>query len=232
MRAAGWAPGSHLAIVRYYVALFARSQRWLPPVLLYAGALAIQAGGGDYTADSFGYSSALLLPTVGWSTRALLTSEPEQARDITASVHGPAAARIGALSAAACFGLMFAAVGAVVAIVSGRGSATAGSWAATAGTAQTVACGAAVEILCVGLGTAAGAVGAPPVITPNGWSILVTAFVALGFGFAPFSPANQSIRALIGTSKAVPGVLLTAGPIAVALTALAWFAASRVAARR
>ena len=117
-------------MVRYHLALFARSQRWLPPVLLYGGALVIDAGGGDNLGDTLGFSAALLLPAVAWLTRAMCTAEPLEIRYITAGVHGPVAARISALVAAAGYGLLFAAFGFLVAFASSGAPAPAGSWSA------------------------------------------------------------------------------------------------------
>jgi hypothetical protein len=221
-----------VAMVRYYLALFARSQRWLPPVLLYGGALVIDAGGGDYLGDTLGFSAALLLPAVAWLTRAMCTVEPLEIRYITAGVHGPVAARIGALVAAAGYGLLFAAFGLLVAVASSGASAPAGSWSASAGPAQTAVCGILVEVLCVLLGTATGAVAAPPLVESTAVSVLGTGILSLGVAVAPFSPANMCIRALVGTTGSETGTLVVAGPIALALTAVAWYVAGQAAARR
>ncbi|MES4833786.1 ABC transporter, partial [Streptomyces anthocyanicus] len=46
------------ALLRYQTALLLRSQRWLPPVVLYAAALGIGVQGGQPVLDSLGWAAA------------------------------------------------------------------------------------------------------------------------------------------------------------------------------
>jgi hypothetical protein len=217
--------------VRYHVALLGRSQRWLPPALLYGGALAIDSASNDYLSDSFGYSAVLILPAVAWLTRAMLTAEPPEARDISSSALGPVPARLGALLAAAGYGLLFAVAGVAAALTAG-GAPPSGTQAAHNGTAVTFGLGLAAMVLCILLGTAAGAISAPPLIPATGWSVVTCGVLAIGLIVAPFSPANVVIRALTAPAGASNLSLLLAYPGGLALTAAAWYAAGQVAARR
>ena len=212
--------GPSIAVVRYYVVLLARSQRWLPPVLFYGIALAIDSAGGDSAADAFAYSAAFLLPVSAWLTRALLTAEPSEAAAITATAVGPARARLAALTAATSYGLLCALLGGLVAAVTGPGGVS------------TLAAGLCTELICVLLGTAAGALSAPPLVPAAGWSVLLAGLLALGLLVARFSPAAMGIRSL--TAVANGGAAhypLVALPAALIVVAAAWAATTAAAIR-
>ena len=210
------------AVARYYVVLLARSQRWLPPVLFYAIALAIDSAAGDSAADAFAYSAAFLLPVSAWLTRAMLTTEPAEAAAITATVTGPVRARLAALSAATGYGLLCALVGAIVA----------GATGALPGGSATLLTGLSTELVCVLLGTAAGALSAPPLVPAAGWGVLLAGLLALGLLVARFSPAAMGIRALTTANGAAPHYPLAALPIALVVVAVAWAASTAAAVRR
>jgi len=214
--------GQSVAVVRYYVVLLARSQRWLPPVLFYAIALAIDTAGGDSRADAFAYYAAFLLPVSAWLTRAILTTEPPEAAAITATVVGPARARLASLTAATGYGLLCAVVGGLIGVA--RGSS---------GHASAVLAGLCTELICVLLGTAAGALAAPPLVPATGWGVLLAGLLALGLLVARPSPAAMGIRALTeagnGTALHFP---LAALPLALIVTAAAWAAATVATTRR
>lgn len=210
-----------LAVVRYYLTLFAGSQRWLAPALLYGIALAIDSAGGDRASDAFAYSAAFLLPVSAWLTRSMLTTEPPEAVSIVATLVGPARARLTALSAATGYGLLCALIGALVAGVAGSGSTT-----------STTIAGLCTELICVLLGTAAGAMAAPPLVPSTGWGVLLAGLLALGLLIVRFSPADLSIRALTAVSNG--GALhfpYYALPFALVVTAAAWAAATVSATR-
>lgn len=210
-----------LGVVRYYLTLFAGSQRWLAPALLYGIALAIDSAGGDRASDAFAYSAAFLLPVSAWLTRSMLTTEPPEAVSIVATLVGPARARLTALSAATGYGLLCALIGALVAGVAGSGSTT-----------STTIAGLCTELICVLLGTAAGAMAAPPLVPSTGWGVLLAGLLTLGLLIARFSPADLSIRALTAVSNG--GALhfpFYALPFALVVTAAAWAAATVSATR-
>lgn len=223
-----------VAVARYYAVLFARTQRWLPPVLCYGVMLAIDSANGDTTADAFAYSAAFLLPVSAWFTRSVLTAEPPEAAAITATAAGPARARIAALSAATAYGLLCAVAGALIAIGTGGG----------VGRTSTVLSGLSTEVVCVLLGTAAGALTAPPLVPATGWGVLLAGLLALGLLVARFSPAAMGIRALTlaanngtGTGNGAggnPGVHypIAALPLALLVAGAAWAASTTAATRR
>ncbi|MFD0330243.1 hypothetical protein ACFQZC_23730 [Streptacidiphilus monticola] len=65
-----------LALTRCQLALLLGSQRWLPPVLLYAILLGAGWFGGQQLGDSLGWCAAMLVPVCGWITRAATGMEP------------------------------------------------------------------------------------------------------------------------------------------------------------
>lgn len=210
-----------LAVVRYHATLFGGSQRWLAPALVYAAALAIDSAGGDTASDAFAYSAAFLVPVGAWLTRSMLTTEPSESASMLATLVGPARARLSALSAATGYALACAVIGALVAGVTGSGA-----------TASTTLAGLSTELVCVLLGTAAGAVAAPPLIPATGWGVLLAGLLSLGVLIARFSPADLSIRALTAVSNG--GALhypVYALPFALVVTALAWAASTASATR-
>jgi hypothetical protein len=208
-------------VVRYYATLFGGSQRWLAPALLYGIALAIDSGGGDSAADAYAYSAAFLLPVTAWLTRSMLTTEPAESAAMVATVVGPIRARLSALAASACYGLVCAVLGALVALTAGSN-----------GSGATDAAGLATELVCVLLGTAAGALAAPPLVRPAGWGVLLAGLLSLGLLLARFSPADAAIRALTavsnGSSLHFP---YWAPPLALVVTGAAWAGATYAATR-
>ena len=200
------------AVVRYYAMLFGSSQRWLAPALLYGIALAIDSAGGDTAADAYAYSAAFLVPVSAWMTRSMLTLEPAESAAMISTLVGPARARLMALSAAAGYGLACAVLGGIVALVGGSG-----------GTPGITLAGLCTELICVLLGSAAGAVAAPPLIPATGWGVLLAGLLSLGVMVARFSPADLAIRALTGVQNgAALHYPLYALPFALVVTGLAW----------
>jgi len=210
-----------LAVVRYYATLFGGSQRWLGPVLLYGIALAIDSAGGDTAPDAYAYSAAFLVPVAAWLTRSMLCAEPAESAAMVATLVGPVRARITALSAATCYGLACALLGALVAVTTGSG-----------GGGATTAAGLATELVCVLLGTAAGALSAPPLVRPSGWGVLLAGLLSFGLLLARFSPADAAIRSLTAVSN---GSALHfpywAPPFALVIAAAAWAGATYGATR-
>jgi hypothetical protein len=208
-------------VVRYYAVLYGGSQRWLAPALLYGIALSIDSAGGDTAADAYAYSAAFLLPVTAWLTRSMLTTEPAESAAMVATVVGPARARLGALAAATGYGVVCAALGALVAIMVG-----------SHGGGATTAAGVATELVCVLLGTAAGALSAPPLVRPTGWGVLLAGLLSLGLLLVRFSPADATIRALTAVSNG--GGLhfpYWAPPFALVVAGLAWAGAAYAATR-
>jgi hypothetical protein len=99
-----------IAMVRYQGALLGRSVRWLPPVLLFAGTVVAGSFGGMPLADGLGWSSAMLVPAVGWLTRVALTMEPGAARACASTAGGARRAQLATLVVALAGGVVLAAV--------------------------------------------------------------------------------------------------------------------------
>ncbi|MEW2554575.1 hypothetical protein AB0957_22925, partial [Streptomyces zhihengii] len=77
------------ALLVYQELLLLRSQRWLPPVLLYAAFLAVGVQAGGPVLDALGWAAAGLLPATAWLVRVCATQEPAAARHVTAAAAGP-----------------------------------------------------------------------------------------------------------------------------------------------
>src|ERR1700744_5499692 len=101
-----------MALLRYQLALLGRSDRWLAPALLYAGVGVGGSFAGMPLADGMGWSSAALVPAVGWLTRSALTAEPAAPRACVATAAGPRRAELATLTAALGGGVVLGALGA------------------------------------------------------------------------------------------------------------------------
>jgi hypothetical protein len=205
------------AMLRYQVALLGRSHRWLPPVLLYAAVVVAGSFGGMPLADGLGWSSAALVPAVGWLTRSALTAEPAAARACVATAGGPRRAQLATLTAALAGGVLLGALGAGYELAITRWP-TGGPSAPTPG--GLALAGVAAGVTCLLIGSAIGALCNPPLIQHRGYAVMATAAVAITAVAASGSPANAAIRA----TSAVPGHQLPWLPVlvAVALAALTW----------
>lgn len=107
-----------IALLRYQAALLVRSQRWLPPVILYAAVLGIGVQTGQPVLDSLGYAAAAVLPVAAWLVRICATNEPPAARSCVSAAAGPARAHLACLlvafGAAALLGVVATVVVTVV----------------------------------------------------------------------------------------------------------------------
>ena len=216
-------------LTRYQFSLLLASQRWLPPVLLFA--LLIMAGwfGGQQYGDSLGWCAAMLVPASAYLTRTALTGEPGPARACVSAVVGPRRAHLAALLAALAVNTALAVVGGVFEwVVSSPPPALADPPLAA------IALHGAVSIL-VGLlcGTGLGALCAPPVLRRPAAGVLVLAGASVLLLVAPVSPVNAAVRAVFTSSSTTAATSDPLLPLAasVLLLALAWAAAVRLAAR-
>jgi len=218
-----------IQLTHYQLALLLRSQRWLPPVLLFA--LLIVAGwfGGQQYGDSLGWCAAMLVPATAYLTRTVLTGEPGAARACLAAVAGPRRAHLAALYAALAVNTLLAVVGGGFEwLVSSPPPALADPPLAA------IALHGSVSVL-VGLlsGTALGALCAPPVLRRPAAGVLLLAAASVALMVAPVSPVNAAVRAVFTSSSASARTSDPLLPLAAAvvLLALAWAAAVRTAAR-
>ncbi|MFD4698789.1 ABC transporter [Streptomyces niveus] len=201
------------ALFRYHAAMLLRSQRWLPPLLLYGIFLAIGVQGGEPVLDSLGVAAAALLPVTAWLVRICVTQEPDAARAVTAAASGMPRAHLAALLAAsACAGALGVTGTVIVTAVSERRSAD-----GLADVAPLPAAGAGllVALVCLLTGAAVGALCSRPLLRGRGWSLASTALLALLALVTTGSPAKAAVSGLVTGSRT--GVIHTPGlPLAAA----------------
>lgn len=176
-----------LPLLRYQLSFLLRSQRWLPPVLLYAFLLVTGWFGGQQYGDSLGWCAGMLVPTCGWLTRTALALEPGSARAVAAAatVGGMRRVRGTALAVALGCGLVLGALGGLFEVVTS--SAPTGPHAPLA---SIVADGLVAVLVGVLAGTA---VGALPIPGRAAGTLTLTA-TSLLLLVLPVSPVNAAIR--------------------------------------
>jgi hypothetical protein len=219
------------ALLRYQADLLVRSQRWLPPFLLYAVFLAVGVQGGQPLLDSLGYAAAALLPVSAWLVRVCVTQEPPAARTVVAAAAGPARAHLACvlvgLIAAMALG---AATTAVVVLVSDPAGA---DRQRRVPVLEASAAGLLAALTCALLGTAVGALTAPPVVRSPGRAIPTLLLAALLALVTAGSPAQAAVSGLVTGSRSAtisPPLLPLAA--AAVLTAAATAAACALTSRR
>lgn len=216
-------------LIRYQLALLLRSQRWLPPVLLFVLLIVLGSFGGQQYGDSLGWCAAMLVPSCAWLTRTVLTGEPDPARACVAAASGPHRAHLAPLTAAL-------AVNSLLALVGGAFEWLAGSppvGVAHPPLAATAAHGALSLLVGLLTGTALGALCAPPVMQRPAAAVLTLTGASLVLLVAPVSPVNIAVRDVFtsGSPDAATTAPLLPLLAAAVLLALAWTAAVRAAAR-
>jgi hypothetical protein len=175
-------------------------------------------------ADGLGWSSAMLVPAVGWLTRAALTMEPGAARACAGTAGGPRRAQVATL--------LVALAGGVVLAVLGAGFELATTAHPRHGMGTLAVEGLVAGVTCLLIGSAIGALCNPPLIQHRGYAMMSTAAVAIAAIAASGSPANAAIRATSaghGGGYHLPLVPLL---IAVVVAAVTWTASVLTAPRR
>ncbi|MEU6477640.1 ABC transporter [Streptomyces sp. NPDC047017] len=212
------------ALIRYQAALLVRSQRWLPPFILYAAVLAVGVRSGEPVLDSLGYAAAFLLPVAAWLVRVCVTGEPPAARACVAATAGPARAHLAcvlvALGTAVTLGTAATAVVALVSDPADTGHRVRVPLLPATGA------GLLAMLTCALLGTAVGAVTNRPVLLTRGRAVPAMLLAAVLTMVAGGSPARAAVSGLVTGSHSgrVPLPLLP--PAAAALVAAAAIAAS------
>ncbi|MFJ1748402.1 ABC transporter [Streptomyces sp. NPDC088116] len=219
------------ALLRYQIALLLRSQRWLPPVLLYGAFLGVGVQAGQPILDSLGYAAAALLPVTAWLVRVCVTQEPAAARAVTAAATGPYRTHLAALLAATALAGALATAGTLIVLVISEplnADHTVDVPLLPAGTAGLLA-----AAVCLLLGLAVGTLCSRPLLRRRGWSIAVNVVVALVALVAGGSPAKYAISGLV-TGSLTGAVHVPALPFVAAalLAAVAAATACAVAVRR
>ncbi|GAA3785457.1 hypothetical protein GCM10022403_020280 [Streptomyces coacervatus] len=219
------------ALLRYQAALLVRSQRWLPPVILYAAFLGIGVQSGQPILDSLGYTAAALLPVAAWLVRICVTVEPLAARACVAAAAGPGRAHLARL---------------LVALIAAAGLGTAATLVVTLISAPTstdnrtriallpaAASGLLAALACALLGAAVGALTNWPVLRSPGRAVPAMLLTALLSAVTTGSPAQATVSGLVAGSQSgkvpVPLVPLVAAAV---VAAVAMGAACALTSRR
>lgn len=212
------------ALLHYQAALLGRSQRWLPPFILYAAFLAVGVQGGQPILDSLGYAAAALLPVAAWLVRICVTNEPPAARSCVAAAVGPGRAHLAALlvalAAAAALGTTAIVV---LTLISDPASA---DHQIRVPRLPAGAAGLLATLACALLGTAVGALTSWPVLRSTGRAVPAMLLAALLSVVVTGSPAQAAVHGLVTGSRSgtvptpvlplVAAGLFTAAALAVA----------------
>ncbi|KKD06739.1 hypothetical protein [Streptomyces sp. WM6386] len=212
------------ALLRYQAALLVRSQRWLPPFILYVAFLGIGVQSGQPILDSLGYAAAALLPVAAWLVRICVSNEPPAARACVSAAVGPARAHLASLLVAfATAALLGTAATLLVTLISDPVGADHQMRVPRfpAGAAGLIA-----TLACALLGTAVGALTTWPLLRSPGRAVPTMLLAALLTTVTTGSPAQAAVQGLVTGSRegTVPlpllplaaAALLTAGATAVA----------------
>lgn len=217
-----------IALLRYQAAILLRSHRWIFPLILYGLLVAVSDEGAVPLAGGLDWSAAMLVPAVALLTRSMVTAEPGAARAVTAAASGAARAQVAALAAALGGGVVLGLGGACFELLASQrppGHALAG----------TLGGGLAVAVVCLLVGSAAGALCNFPVLRHPGVTLLSTLTAVVTALVAGISPAAAALRHA-GTGLAAgagphwPGLAPSAA--AACLLAITWTASALAAARR
>ncbi|MER6145478.1 ATP-binding cassette domain-containing protein [Streptomyces sparsogenes] len=218
------------ALLRYQAALLVRSQRWVPPVVLYGAFMAIGVMAGQPILDSFGYAAAALLPIAAWLVRVCVGNEPPAARNCAAAAAGPARVHLSSVLTGLCAAAGLGVVGAVfIALISDP--KTSGRRIAVP-LPEATSAGLLAALTCALLGAAVGALFSRPVLLSTGWGIQATALASLLVLVTDASPANAAVSDLVsgshtGTVTLPLLPLAVTGAVAAGATALACALSSR-----
>ncbi|MGW0732733.1 ABC transporter [Streptomyces sp. NPDC002851] len=187
------------ALFAYQAGLLLRSQRWLPPVLLYGTFLAVGTRAGDPVLDAFGWAAAGLLPVTAWLARLCATQEPPAARHCAAAATSPWRVHLAGLLVALGCGLVLGAAGTTVLAALADPKSTDHQVAVPLPPA--ILAGLLASAVCALLGAAVGALCTRPLLHSTGYSV---GAIGLGSLFALVttgSPAASAVRGLITGSR-------------------------------
>jgi hypothetical protein len=212
------------ALLRYQAALLLRSQRALPPVIMYAAVLAIGVQNGQPVLDSLGWTAAMLLPVAAWLVRICATNEPAAARSCVGAAAGPERAHLACVTVALAAAVALGAVATV--FVTFISDATSADHRIRVPALQAGAAGMLATLACALLGTAVGALTTRPLLRSPGRAVPALLLGALLALVVTGSPARAAVSALVSGSRegTVPvpvlplagAAILTAAAIAVA----------------
>ncbi|TVZ83744.1 ABC transporter [Streptomyces sp. BK340] len=219
------------ALLRYQADLLLRSQRWLPPVILYVAFLGVGVQSGQPVLDSLGYAAAGLLPVAAWLVRICVTGEPDAARACAAAARGPVRAHLAclltALFASAALGVLATLVMTLISDPVSNGHRT------RVPPLEAGLAGLLAALACALLGSAVGALTNRPVLHSTGRAVPAMLLAALLSVVVAGSPAQAAVSGLVTGSQSgrIPVPLLPLAG-AVLVTAAAFAAACALTTRR
>lgn len=186
-----------LAMVRYALASFARTQRWMAPVLIWLVVLgALYATDAGPLNGSYAFTAAVLMPVSAWLTVALLGCEDPNGRTVLwAAAGGPARAQAGLLAGAAIVCLPLAALALAWPLILDRHAGVA---------ASSIAIGVVAHLVCLFVGVGLGGLVGPPVLYAPGVAALVIIGGSMVTLLSPIPPMGPLLKLL---SKTHPGAL-------------------------
>lgn len=215
------------ALIRYYAALLLGSQRWVGPVALFGFIVLAGLADGQPLGGSLAWCAAALVPSSAALARGLLGAESADGRAVLCAAAGPRRVHIAGLIVALTSGLFLAVVGGVIETVA--------SYRPTGGSSfsQVLTDGAAAELTAVLIGSAVGALCAPPLVRRPAAGLIGVLVLGVAAVVAPVSPANAAMRGVSGgwSPDPVTRFPLVPLPISVVVVAAAWLFTARNAAR-
>lgn len=205
-----------LAVAGYLGADVLRSQRFLLPLIVFGGVLAILFG-GDPGAPPAPWAASVLAvyPAAAWFALIVAnTEDPVQRTVTTASAGGPAAVAIGSLLVALLGDVVLAAIAVVWPLVSTPYAYPPGI----------LVHGAVAHLAAAATGTAVGLLCARPVIRRIGWSFCIAATVVIITAVQPqLPPVGAAARTLTATDGEIPFMAAGLGLVlAGAAAAIVW----------
>jgi hypothetical protein len=229
------------ALLRYQAAILLRSHRWIFPLIAYGALIAVGAAGSTSLAETLDWSGAMLVPVTAFLTRAMLTAEPDAARACVTAAAGPVRAQLATLIVPLGGGAVLGLAGTVFGVLTAEAAATtpgSGLFAKLTAAAQhpgIVGGGLLIALVCLLVGSAAGALCNPPLLRHPAAAMLSTLaaiILALAADVSPASAAisHTSAQATSPLAANWPGAGSLIG--AVCLLAVAWGISVAAAARR
>jgi hypothetical protein len=233
-----------IALLRYQAAILLRSHRWIFPLIAYGLLVTVGDEGSSPLAQGLNWSGAMLVPAVALLTRAILTAEPDAARAVASAAAGPARVQLAALATALGGGVVLGLAGACFEVLASESVAshptggTLSKVTAIAAHPTVLVAGLAIAVVCLLVGSAAGALCNPPLLRHPGVTLLSTLAAVVLALVSAVSPAAAALRYTGSSGPSGPASALPhwpgALPLAWALLVLAvtWAASALAAARR
>ncbi|MFI9812086.1 hypothetical protein [Saccharothrix variisporea] len=211
------------ALVRYLLADVLRTQRWLPPLLLFGAVLAmLNSSDAGPPLSAYAGMCVFVYPVAVWLTIVIATSEDPVRRTVTVATAGwlRVHAAVTVLSGLAV--LFVAALATVVPLLTQPRPYP----------LPVVAVGFAAMVVCGLTGVGVGVLCTRPVVTQPGWTVLLAvALVVAAFVFGQVPPIGNILGAL-GHDSGITQALTVSGVCALALTTGSTWLAHTLGPRR